>query len=252
MALGTLAAPRTATAVTVALQATVSRVATTVTAAVSGAATARLASPVSVALQSELSRTATSLSVAVLADDDAPRRPVTVSWCVVAEFASEHQPRAARSACAGEPLNVWLESIEGPPPTRSVTATGRWFGKVPVAAHRTHRKGELEGANMFELQVLESPREQASDEIIAWDFNWTDRLGSGQEIPAWRRTSSRSTTAPRDNAVSGCAAVSSSAATTQTIVVQALTVGKRYRVTARATFTDGTIQDADLLLDVPH
>ena len=103
---------------------------------------------------------------------------------------------------------------------------------------------------MSELQVLESPREQASDEVISWDFDWTQRLDND---------SIASATALVMQINSG---VDESAACLDgppqvvgnhvTVVVKSLTVGKRYRVTARATLSGGSTQDADLLLEVPH
>jgi hypothetical protein len=103
---------------------------------------------------------------------------------------------------------------------------------------------------MSELQVLESPREQASDETIIWDFDWTERL-AGQEIAnaAGRVVQVNS---GEDETATCLAATPSVNGAHISLTVHALTVGKRYRVTARATLSGGSVQDADLLLEVPH
>lgn len=103
---------------------------------------------------------------------------------------------------------------------------------------------------MSELQVLESPREQGSDEVLAWDFDWTQRL-NGQELSSATAHIVQINSGV-DETVTCLGAEPSVQGAHVTVVVQSLTVGKRYRVTARATLSGGSIQDADLLLDVPH
>jgi len=103
---------------------------------------------------------------------------------------------------------------------------------------------------MVGLQVRESPLVQASDEVIAWDFNWHDRL-EGQSL-----VTASAFVVQVNNGVDESATCLAFAPTIfgeiVTVVVKSLTPTKRYRVTARAQFSGGSIQDADLLLEVPH
>lgn len=103
---------------------------------------------------------------------------------------------------------------------------------------------------MSDLQVLESPREQASDEIIAWTFNWSGRL-NGLAIASCVGKITQINNGEDETArCLGAQPVINGEFVS--IVVQSLTVGKRYRVTSHCTLSDSTVQDADLILEVPH
>ena len=103
---------------------------------------------------------------------------------------------------------------------------------------------------MSELQVLESPREQASDEVITWDFDWTERL-EGQGIASSQAQVVQINNG-NDETATCLASQPQVVGAHITVTVKSLTVGKRYRVTCRATLSGGSTQDADLLLEVPH
>ena len=103
---------------------------------------------------------------------------------------------------------------------------------------------------MSELQVLESPREQSSGEVIAWDFDWTARL-NGQGIASAQGVVTQINNGMDETAT--CLDGPPDVVGNHVIVtVKSLTVGKRYRITARASLSGGTTQDADLLLEVPY
>lgn len=103
---------------------------------------------------------------------------------------------------------------------------------------------------MPDLQVRESPREQASDEVIAWDFDLTARL-DGQSVSSATAKCIQLDTGANVSAtcIQGVPTVNSPHVT---VVIQALTARKKYRVTLTAVFSGGTTQDADLFLEAPH
>ena len=104
---------------------------------------------------------------------------------------------------------------------------------------------------MSELAVLESPREQASTETIAWVFDWTERLINSQTVSSATATIVELGTGAdvSATAISGAIGVASP---NVTVTVTNLVARKRYRVSVLAVLSGGSHQVADLVLEAPH
>lgn len=103
---------------------------------------------------------------------------------------------------------------------------------------------------MSQLAVAGSPKEQASTESIAWQFDWTDRL-AGQTISAASATVTQLDTGTDVSGTTLSGSVSFTSTST-TVTVHALTARKHYRVNVLTTFSGGSQQLASLELLVPY
>ena len=103
---------------------------------------------------------------------------------------------------------------------------------------------------MVAVQVRESPLLQTSGEVIAWDFDWHDRL-DGQTIMSAEAFVIQVNNGADESAT--CLGFDPTIfGEVITVIVQSLTPMKHYRVITRATLSGGSVQDADLLLEVPY
>lgn len=104
---------------------------------------------------------------------------------------------------------------------------------------------------MSELDVLESPREQASGEVVAWVFDFTNRLISSQTVSSATATMTQLDTGT-DVSVTTIVGSPSVSSPNVTVTVQSLTARKRYRLSVLAVLSGGSHQVADLELEAPH
>lgn len=106
---------------------------------------------------------------------------------------------------------------------------------------------------MSDLTVLESPREQASNEVLAWVFDFTNRLVSAQTVSSATATMTQLDTGTDVSATTITGGGNPSVASPNvTVTVRALTARKKYRLTVAAVLSGGSTQDADLELETPH
>jgi hypothetical protein len=103
---------------------------------------------------------------------------------------------------------------------------------------------------MVRLHVVESPQEQASQEIIAWAFDWTVRL-AGETVSSATATITQLDTNADVSATSIQGAVAVATPVT-TVTVKALTARKVYRLSVAAVFSGGSTQVATLDIECPY
>lgn len=104
---------------------------------------------------------------------------------------------------------------------------------------------------MGDLAVAGSPKEQASTEVIAWVFDFTDRLVSSQTVSSATATMTQLDT-DADVSSTTIAGSPNTASPNVTVTVQSLVARKRYRLSVLAVLSGGSHQIADLELEAPH
>lgn len=104
---------------------------------------------------------------------------------------------------------------------------------------------------MSDLAVAGSPKQQASAEVIAWVFDFTNRLTGAQTVSSATATMTQLDTGT-DVSSTTIVGEPSTASPNVTVTVQNLVARKRYRLSVLAVLSGGSHQIADLELETPH